>query len=82
MTKLTIDNTKFYRLVPSTSGLYLEEQVNINDTEVLNDIRENYSNKSDEKIHLTSYIRDDFLDAHKYRSDYDKLVLRQYHKFG
>lgn len=81
MTKLTI-NTKFYKLVPSTSGLYLEEQVNINDTEVTNDIRENYSNFTIKKVHLTSYIRDDFLDAHKYRSDYDKLILRQYHEIG
>lgn len=77
MTQFAIDNTKFYKIVPSKDGLQLEQQ-QVQISNVQNQFRENFI-QHDNHYYLTSNLTEKFLDANKYRSEYDRMTMEMYH---
>jgi hypothetical protein len=79
MTRFNIDDTKFYKIVPSLGETYqLYEKVNISDEQNKNNIKENFI---EEKNHyfLTTHLTEKFVDEQKYRSEYDIMMMKNYH---
>lgn len=78
MTKLDIDNTKFYKIVPSNNGVRLYEDVKVSDKNVHNNIYEQFTQYK-KKTYLTTNLTEKFLDEKKHRSEYDRMMMKNYH---
>jgi hypothetical protein len=78
MNKIISDSENFYKIIKSEDGIYLQKDIDIRHPNFKNTLREDFTEVND-KYYLTSNITDKFLDANKYRSDYDKLMIEKYH---
>lgn len=78
MNRIVSDSEKFYKIIKSKDGLHLQKDIDIKHPDFKNILRENFTEIND-KYYLTSNITDKFLDANKYRSDYDKMMIKNYH---
>lgn len=78
MTQFNIDNTKFYKIVPSSNdGYQLFEQVNLSDSKVRNNMREDFI-RNKNHYYLTTNLTEKFVQEPKYRSEYDIMMMKTY----
>lgn len=79
MTQLNIDDTKFYKIVPSPDDDYqLYEKVSVSDAQNKNNIKEDFI-KEKNHYFLTTHLTEKFVDEQKYRSNYDIMMMKNYH---
>lgn len=79
MTELNIDDTKFYKIVPSPDENYqLYEKVKVSDDQIKNNIKEDFIQEKNHYF-LTTHLTKKFVDEKKYRSDYDIMMMKTYH---
>lgn len=79
MTQLNIDDTKFYKIVPSSDETYqLYEKVSISDEQNKNNLKENFIQEKNHYF-LTTHLTEKFVDEQKYRSEYDIMMMKNYH---
>jgi hypothetical protein len=77
--QLNIDDTKFYKIIPSSDEKYqVYEQAHVSDPDIKNNLKEDFIQ---EKTHyyLTTHLTEKFVDESKYRSEYDILMMKNYH---
>lgn len=79
MTELNIDDTKFYKIVPSPDENYqLYEKVKVSDDQIKNNIKEDFIQEKNHYF-LTTHLTKKFVEEQKYRSDYDIMMMKTYH---
>lgn len=78
MNRIVSNSENFYKVIKSKDGLHLQKDIDIRHPNFKNILREDFTEVND-KYYLTSNITDKFLDANKYRSDYDKMMIENYH---